>query len=97
MQRPSRSKLVYLRPWKKKSTVALSGETGVRADGDACNQTEVEAQQFEEIDNQHDFFTIRTVNCASDWTWEDDDMIDFVTANPCNYRGRRSCLVDIFS
>ena len=50
------SKFGYLRPRKKKSRVEFSGETGIRASGNACNQTEVDAQQFEDIDRQQKFF-----------------------------------------
>ena len=50
---PARSKFGYLRPRKNKSRVELSGETGIIAGGGACNQTKVEAKQFEEIDGQH--------------------------------------------
>ena len=77
----ARSKFGYLQP-RKQSRVALSKETAIRAGGDACNHTEVEAQQFEEIDGHQKFLQEALSNVASDWTREDDDITDFVTAPP---------------
>ena len=77
---PARSKFSYLRPRKKKSRVVLYRDTGIRAGGDACNQTEVKAQQLEYIDGQHNFFQDALSNVASDGPREDDDITDSVTA-----------------
>ena len=77
---PARSKFSYLRPRKKKSSVALSGETCISDGGDARSQTEVEAQQLEYINGQQKFFQDAMSNVASDGPREDDDITDFVTA-----------------
>ena len=72
----ARSKFGYLRPRRKKSREALSGKTGIRAGGDACNQTEVEAQHFKEIYGQQKCFQEALSNVACDGTREVDTIID---------------------
>ena len=74
----ARSKFGYLRPRKKKYRVALSGEMGIRAGGDACIQTEVEAQQFKQIYGQQKCFQEALSNAASDGMREGDDEINIL-------------------
>ena len=90
---PARSKFSYLRPRKKKIRVALSVETGIRDSGDAVTRPMLKHNSPRRL---LDNITRSTAKCCVGWDAGRRRHNWVCDCNFCNYRGRRSCRVDLF-